>query len=240
MNSDQPYQEEMSKRLRHGQKIVTFGLDAQAVVRAEDILIDQQGCACYTLMVHDRVVTKVHLSLLGEHQVSNSLAALAVCYALDVNLLQASSRLATLPQVPGRMSPYKLRTGALVIDDSYNANPDSFDVALTVLSRCPSPRVLVMGDMEELGDEAAHFHMMLGQKAKMLHIDQLLAVGSKSAEAVKHFGLGGELFESHDLLLKRLDKLVHNKISVLIKGSNSSQMHKVASGIIKEETEAYV
>lgn len=240
INGDQPYQEEMSRRLKHSQKIVTFGLASNAIVRAEDIIVDQQGCASYTLIVHDRVVTKVRLSLLGDHQVSNSLAALAVCYALDINLLQSAARLATLPQVPGRMNPYKLRTGALVIDDSYNANPDSFNVALSVLSRCSSPRVLVMGDMAELGDEAVHFHQVLGQKAKSLNLDQLLAVGDQSAETVRHFGSGGQLFESQDLLLKHLEKLVHNEVSILIKGSNSSQMNKIASVIVKEETEAYV
>lgn len=239
LNQDQPFFNDLLKRLKHQQPVISFGLSNDAVVRAEDVSLDDSGCAQYNLMIHQKIHSRVILPLLGRHQVMNSLATIAVCLALDLHLSQVVESLKTLPQVPGRMSPYKLRSGALVIDDSYNANPDSFEAALDVLANCPQPQILVMGDMVELGEDAQRFHQKVGLRAKELGIQKILAHGPGSAESVRMFGAEGEIFESHEMLLNRLDALVHNKVSVLIKGSHSSQMHAVAASVLHEETEAY-
>jgi UDP-N-acetylmuramoyl-tripeptide--D-alanyl-D-alanine ligase len=121
-----------------------------------------------------------------------------------------------------------------VVDDSYNANPDSLRAAIDVLASVPGKRILVMGDMGETGAAAGQFHDELGGYAKSHGIDRLLCLGELSAAAAANFGDGGQHFQRLEDLVKALLTELEPQTTVLVKGSRFMRMERVVEAIIEE------
>lgn len=167
------------------------------------------------------------LQLAGEHNRMNALAAVAAALASGADLDDAQRALARLAPVAGRLCPQIGINDMRLIDDSYNANPDSVIAALRVLACAPGRRTLVLGDLAELGDDAVQLHRQLGERAAGFGIDRLLTVGQLSAHAGNAFDGAHRHFDGRDELADFLQCDVSEEDSVLIKGSRSARMDEV-------------
>lgn len=164
----------------------------------------------------------------GEHNVRNALAAVSAAVALNIPLERIAAGLEAFIGVSGRLQRKTGKQGATLIDDTYNANPASMRAAIDVLARESGKRVLVIGDMGELGDNAASLHAQIGEVARKVGIEGLYALGTLSAHAVKAFGDGGHHFDDLDKLIEALELVVAKDTAVLIKGSRFMKMDRVA------------
>jgi UDP-N-acetylmuramoyl-tripeptide--D-alanyl-D-alanine ligase len=173
----------------------------------------------------------VRLPLSGRHNIGNALAACAIAEALGVPLETMRAGLQEAPPVAGRLLRRHRADGVLVIDDSYNANPGSFAAAISVLADEPGIRVLVMGDMGELGANARNLHVEVGELAWRRGITHLHAVGEYSRSAVAAFGSGATHYPDQASLVAALEKLLAPGMSVLVKGSRSAAMDRVVAAL---------
>ena len=173
----------------------------------------------------------VSLSQLGQHNVANALAAAAATSELGASLEAIKAGLENASPVAGRLTSIDLASGARVIDDSYNANPESLRAAIDVLSHCSGHKILVLGDMAELGDSALHDHCEAARYAQSKGIDNLLTVGSLSAHAAREFGPQGHAFEDQATLIEYLSKRINKNTTVLVKGSRSAHMERIVQAL---------
>ena len=176
---------------------------------------------------------EAELKLAGDHNLMNALAASAVAVSIGVELEDVKKGLATLEPVKGRLHVIKVNDIYLV-DDSYNANPDSVEAAMEGLRSGPGRHFLVLGDLAELGETAVELHRSLGDKARRMGIDYLYAMGELSAATVEGFGAAGRHFSNHESLLETLLKELEGECVVLIKGSRSAGMERIVEGIINK------
>lgn len=170
---------------------------------------------------------ELSLQLAGEHNRMNALAAITAALAAGAGLNDAQHALAGLKPVPGRLCPRRGVSGMRLIDDSYNANPDSVIAALRVLASAPGRRTLVLGDLAELGSDAVRLHRQLGERASESGIERLLTTGSLSAHAGAGFTGEHRHFDSREALADFLQRDASGDDSVLIKGSRSARMDEV-------------
>lgn len=177
----------------------------------------------------------VCLTQLGQHNIANALAAAAATSELGASLADIKAGLETLGAVAGRLTSITLASGARIIDDSYNANPESLRAAIDVLSQCQGHKILVLGDMAELGDDALHDHREAARYARAQGIDNLLTVGSLSAHAAREFGPQGHAFEDHAAVIEALRKRMNSNTTVLVKGSRSAHMERVVQAFTAGE-----
>jgi UDP-N-acetylmuramoyl-tripeptide--D-alanyl-D-alanine ligase len=174
---------------------------------------------------------RIHIA--GRHNVRNSLAAVACALAAGVPLAAIARGLEAFEPVKGRSRALALTWAGqsrTLVDDSYNANPDSVHAAIDVLAELPGPRLLVLGDMGEVGDQGPAFHADAGAYAKSRGIDALFALGVQSAEAVASFGPGRH-FENIDALNAAVHEALQTCASVLVKGSRFMKMERVVEAI---------
>jgi len=171
------------------------------------------------------------LPLPGEHNLSNAMAATAVCLALDIPLTDIKSGLEAVKPVPGRLSLVNAHSGWTVIDDTYNANPASLYAALQVLASQNGEPWLVLGDMKELGNDSRKMHAELGDAARSLGVKRLFALGDASTATVDAFGERAVHFDSRDGLIKALRAQLKPGVACLVKGSRSMGMEHVVSAI---------
>jgi UDP-N-acetylmuramoyl-tripeptide--D-alanyl-D-alanine ligase len=166
------------------------------------------------------------LAIPGLHNVRNALAAAACAHAAGIDVKSIATGLTAFRPYSGRLQVKRSRSGATVIDDSYNANPDSVRAAIDVLASCPGPTVLVLGDMGEVGAQGPEFHREVGAYARAKGIASLLALGEAAREAVQAFGPGARHFD-------RLEDLVANVSgkSILVKGSRFMRMERVVAAL---------
>jgi len=166
------------------------------------------------------------LAIPGIHNVRNALAAAACAHAVGIRPATIGEGLTAFRPYSGRLQVKKAAGGATVIDDSYNANPDSVRAAIDVLASCPPPTALVLGDMGEVGEHGAEFHREVGAYARARGVSQLLALGEATKHAVQAFGEGGRHFENVDALLSGL-----KSETVLVKGSRFMRMERVVAAL---------
>ncbi len=173
------------------------------------------------------------LPIAGWHNLRNSLAALSAAAAAGVALAAVAAGLSAFTSVPGRCRTQQLDYGGhrfTLVDDSYNANPDSVRAAIELLATLPAPRLLVLGDMGEVGQQGAQFHAEAGALARQHGLDDLFTLGELSGAATKSFA-GGQHFSSiealQDALLAQLGQLG----SVLVKGSRFMKMERLVRAI---------
>ncbi|WP_027350879.1 UDP-N-acetylmuramoyl-tripeptide--D-alanyl-D-alanine ligase [Halotalea alkalilenta] len=205
--------------------LVDFGLDPQARIGAERIAHDDAGRHRFVLRLDGRQVGEVALGLVGLHNVRNALAASAAADALGVEPAAIIEGLERVGDVGGRMTLRHGREGRRLLDDSYNANPGAFRVALEALALQPAPRWCLMGAMAELGAESAVRHAELGSYAKHLGIDALIAYGADAAPAAEAFG--GACFDDWQAFVDYVEARLPAGASVLIKGSRSMRMERL-------------
>ncbi len=170
---------------------------------------------------------RLALQVPGEHNARNALAAATAALALQVPLTTIVKGLEGFGGVAGRLQRKQALHGATLIDDTYNANPASMHAALEVLAQAGGKRIFVLGDMGELGEDAAQFHREIGVAARELGIECLLALGALSAEAVREFGAGAQHFTDIEALQAVLDKELDAQTTVLVKGSRFMKMERV-------------
>ena len=180
---------------------------------------------------------EVLLPLPGRHNIANALAATALAMAVGAPLDAVKAGLAKLKAVPGRLFPIQLAENQLLLDDSYNANVGSMTAAAQVLSEMPGYRVMVVGDMAELGDESEACHQQVGEAAKASGLDRVLSVGVQSKGISDASGVG-EHFNDKAALIMRLKALIAEQqiITILVKGSRSAAMEEVVRALQENGT----
>ena len=166
------------------------------------------------------------LAIPGLHNVRNALAAAACAYAAGVSPQSIGKGLSAFRPYAGRLQVKQAAGGATLIDDSYNANPDSVRAAIDVLAGCPQPTVLVLGDMGEVGEHGPEFHREVGAYARSKGISSLLAVGEATRHAVEAFGAAGRHFQSVEDLVAAV-----KGSTVLVKGSRFMKMERVVAAL---------
>ena len=212
------------KGLNRGRRMVTFSLDASAQVRG-----DARGERLHVTLPSGGF--DVALQVRGEHNKRNAVAACAAAFALDIHAAAMRDALARFAGVPGRLQRRRAASGATVIDDTYNANPESMKAALQVLAEEAGRKVFVMGDMGELGAEAPAMHAEVGRFAAQLGVDRLLAIGEASREAVRAFGASAAHFETIDALVDAAKREAAAAATLLVKGSRFMEMERVAEAL---------
>ncbi len=207
---------------------IDFGLDAPAMVRGR-----YQGHA----LDSDIVVTtpagrcELRLQVPGVHNVRNALAAAAAAYALGVNEAELARGLAGFRGPKGRLQRYRAPNGAIVIDDSYNANPESTLAAVAVLAALAGKRLLVLGDMGELGAESERQHVRIGQAARAAGIEQLFTLGNAAAAAAAAFGASARHFTEVGELVAAVRDELSTESALLVKGSRFMRMERVVQSL---------
>ncbi|GAA6131015.1 UDP-N-acetylmuramoyl-tripeptide--D-alanyl-D-alanine ligase [Halopseudomonas sabulinigri] len=231
LNLDSPWFEQWYQLLGSKRTACSFSLkNPTAQLRADNIQMDAKGCPAFELQTPAGAVS-VQLQVRGQHNIANALAAAGAALAAGVSLDCISAGLSALPPVAGRGNSVAGIAGAQIIDDSYNANPASVKAAIDLLAGLQGTRILVLGDMGELGEWAESSHREVGEYAAEQGLDALYAVGTLSALAVQAFGEHGQLFASKQDLIEALKGRLDISTQVLVKGSRSAGMDEVVAGL---------
>ncbi|AMP01802.1 UDP-N-acetylmuramoyl-tripeptide--D-alanyl-D-alanine ligase family protein [Collimonas arenae] len=223
---------------------ITFGLSANADVScsyaaAANGFGSELAVTAMTVAGVQKFV--VQLAAAGEHNVRNALAAIACTLAIGVDIAAIKRGLESFAPVSGRLQR-KLATvagcrDALVIDDTYNANPDSVRAAIDVLAQANAPRLLVLGDMGEVGNEGRKFHQEIGAYAQQRGITQFFTLGDLAADASAAFGPQAKHFIDIAALLAALDAVMTPDTTVLIKGSRFMKMERAVQHLVGTTSE---
>jgi UDP-N-acetylmuramoyl-tripeptide--D-alanyl-D-alanine ligase len=172
------------------------------------------------------------LSLMGRHNALNALAAAAACLVLDIEPEEIAAGLAAVRPVAGRLQSRLGAGGARIIDDTYNANPSSLAAALETLATMPGKKLLVLGDMAELGDDADTWHAWVGQAARAAGIVELFAMGKLAGIAAESFGDGAHHLTDDQALVKALLPRLRSGVTVLVKGSRFMTMESIVAELL--------
>ncbi|TAK73022.1 MAG: UDP-N-acetylmuramoyl-tripeptide--D-alanyl-D-alanine ligase [Gammaproteobacteria bacterium] len=175
----------------------------------------------------------IHLPLLGKHNVLNMLAATAATLAVGIDLAAIQAGLETVTPAPGRLQMHTLANGVNVIDDTYNANPFSLQAAVETLVAFAGKKILVLGDMKELGEEATSLHYSAGERIRQAGVDYLFTYGELSAHTAQAFGEGAYHFSEQEKLVTALKPFLYNQTTILVKGSRSMKMEKVVAQLVQ-------
>ena len=214
---------------RAGARVVGFGTGADADVRGAVAA----GAAGSTIDVATPAgTTTIALDVPGRAMAQNALAAVAAALAAGADLASVRRGLEAFRPVAGRLATRVAPGGAVVIDDTYNANPDSVRAAIDVLARAARPRILALGDMGEVGAEGPAFHREVGAYARAAGIDRLYATGPQAALAAEAFGDGARHFAGVDDLAAALAVLAVPGATVLVKGSRFMRMERVVAALM--------
>jgi UDP-N-acetylmuramoyl-tripeptide--D-alanyl-D-alanine ligase len=209
-------------------RIVDFGLTANAAVHA-DWKGDTRGSDVRLVTGQGEIA--VRLPLPGKHNVMNALAATAAALAAGASLDDVRDGLESMTAVAGRFTVHQLPGNVTLIDDTYNANPESLQVALDVLAQAQGETWLVLGDMGELGDDAAALHYKAGSQAQAAGISRLYSLGELAQQAFAAFEGKGGAFTGMDELLAALRKDMQGPLHILVKGSRSMHMERVVEAL---------
>ena len=174
----------------------------------------------------------------GRHNVSNALAAIAAATAAGASVGAAAIALTAFRPISGRLHTRIGLNGATIIDDTYNANPDSVKAAIAVLTNAGGAKWLVLGDMGEVGDQGPAFHREIGEYARAAGVDRLLTVGDLATHAVAAFGAGGKHYADQESLVHDLNAALQRGTTVVVKGSRFMSMERVIErlGELREPT----
>ena len=228
LNADDRYFDYWSSLVREV-ALLSFGIDKPADVRALNIEADT-GASTFDLRVPGDE-TPVRLPLAGRHNVLNACAAAAIATSVGIDLSRVRAALEAITPVDGRLQPLAGPGGSTIYDDSYNANPPSTIAAAEYVASLPGDSLLVLGDMAELGNDAAQLHREVGECAARAGIDRLYATGELSRNTVDGFGKGATWFASVEALLDALLPDMGAGTNVLVKGSRSSRMERVVEAL---------
>lgn len=232
LNADDRYFE-MWRSMASNSRVLSFGVSKAADVRATSIRTVAGGTA-FTLEMPGGPVD-INLQLSGSHNVLNAAAAAAVAYALDVPPAIIKSGLESMQPVAGRLHRLPSSGNVTLFDDSYNANPASVSAAADFIASQAGDGWLVLGDMAELGDDAAKLHVDIGATVRQAGVSRMFATGTLTQYAVEGFGDGAQWFADMDALIAALKKSLvgHGPVNVLVKGSRSARMERVVEAFTR-------
>ena len=212
-------------------RVVDFGIEQAAAVSGGYVLKDLSSEIKLRTPAGE---ASAMLAIPGLHNVRNALAACACAHAVGIAPAVMREGLNNFRPYNGRLQVKRATSGATVIDDSYNANPDSVRAAIDVLAKCPPPTVLVLGDMGEVGDHAEEFHREVGAYARSRNVSSLCAFGEKTRGAVAAFGAAASHAQSVEQLLERVKACATPQATLLVKGSRFMRMERVVQALTGE------
>lgn len=227
------------RELAAAHRVITFGQDESCDVRLDQetsrALWNESGFEQQFTVSAGKRKFSLQLPLAGEHNRMNALAAVAVCEALEVDHALIRDGLRAIKPVAGRLFPSRNAAGLRIIDDTYNANPDSVTAAIAVLADLSARRVLVLGDLAELGGDVEAAHADLGRLAADSGVERLYTLGKMSATAADAFGDNGFAYFEIDALNDALQSQLNEEHVVLVKGSRSARMERVVEALTASE-----
>ncbi|MDP5131652.1 MAG: UDP-N-acetylmuramoyl-tripeptide--D-alanyl-D-alanine ligase [Paraglaciecola sp.] len=232
LNADSQFYDFWKGKLRLN-NVQCFSSEKQVEFYAQDTVLGLDGCAQFD-MVTPQGRVNVSLSLPGMHNVNNALVASALALGVGASLNDVAEGLRNMPHVAGRLHVKQLSNQVKVLDDTYNANVGSVNAAIDLLASFAGRRILILGDMAELGEKARYYHEQVGEYAQQKGIDELFTLGvlSQSASAVfndsgKHFS---EISQLTEFVLQQLGTEKRD-ITILVKGSRSAKMERVVKAL---------
>ena len=211
-----------------GHRSLDFALDGAAAVTG--------ACSLSPLSSEIRVRTPAGeataaLAAPGLHNVRNAIAASACAFAAGIPLQAIETGIRTFRPYTGRSQVLELASGATLINDAYNANPDSVRAAIDVLAGTGPDTLLVLGDMGEVGDQGPDFHLEVGRYAAERGIGALYALGEQTAHTVAGFGSGARHFATIEELIKAVRAVSKRDATLLVKGSRFMRMERVVAAL---------
>ena len=210
----------------------SFGIDRPADVHG---VVRQHGLEITMELTAAEGQAAFTLGIPGRHNARNAMAAAAACLAAGIPLAAVGEGLGRFAGVKGRLQRRAGRNGAEILDDTYNANPDSVRAGIDVLAATIGRKVLVLGDMGEIGEASGQYHDEIGGYAKSQGVDRLFALGDAVQQAVRNFGEGARHFCNIDKLIVAVDKELGPETTVLVKGSRFMKMERVADALASGE-----
>ena len=206
------------------ENLISCALNTDADVRA-DWVQDERGLVLDVR--YGDYQGSTHLEVFGEHNARNALAAISIAVISGIEIEKAVLNLAGFAGVKGRLQMIQGPQHSLLIDDSYNANPDSLEAGIKVLCSLPGDAWLALGDMGELGSETELLHIKAAQMAETYGVKKLFGVGVMSCLACKEFGSNGYCFEKIDEMADCILGQIHQRVNLLVKGSRSAGMERL-------------
>ncbi len=224
------------KSVAGNRALLSFGLNVGADVTANAIKEKVHNKAFVTQfeLSTNQGSVDIILKLAGRHNVLNALAASAASLALGINLTQIKQGLESIVPVTGRLQPLVSNTGAIIIDDTYNANSASLKVALDVLANFKGKSWVVLGAFGELGPNSPKIHEELGVLIKSSGVTRLMAVGADCKKTVAAFGTGATFYENQLDLMAALKQELEGDETILIKGSRAQRMEVVVAALVDD------
>ncbi|MDA7834977.1 UDP-N-acetylmuramoyl-tripeptide--D-alanyl-D-alanine ligase [Methylophilaceae bacterium] len=207
-------------------KVLSFGMREDADISCE--LLDHKKILIKTPKYDLEIKSK----LLGHNNISNILAAVTCAYQLKINPTKIKEGIENITPIPSRLELKEGKKRAAIIDDTYNANPSSFLSAIEVLNEFPGKKILVIGDMAELGENSRIYHQELSRSIKETKIDITLGLGKYTKEIITLLGRNNSWFRSKDDLVKYLYSCMKGS-TILVKGSRSMKMEEIVKKLIK-------
>ncbi|MEM7026815.1 MAG: UDP-N-acetylmuramoyl-tripeptide--D-alanyl-D-alanine ligase [Pseudomonadota bacterium] len=235
INADDKYAD-FWKEISSNRKQLLFSFENKnADVYASDVNNrPEKNSIEFVLHIKNESIT-ISMPMPGKHNVMNALSAAACCHCLNISIEMIKQGIEKMQSVSGRLQFLTGKAGSRIIDDTYNANPTSLLAAINVLNELPGKKILVLGDMGELGDTSIELHAEAGENAKLSGIDNLFTLGDLSAHASQAFADGAEHFTDISNLNNHLLSKLNPETTILIKGSRSMRMERVINAV-REDT----
>jgi UDP-N-acetylmuramoyl-tripeptide--D-alanyl-D-alanine ligase len=209
-------------------RVVDFGIESPATVSATYAL---KPLTSEVRLTTPQGESQATLAIPGLHNVRNAVAAAACAFSVDIDAQTIARGLSAFRPYAGRLQVKQAASGATVIDDTYNANPDSVRAAIDVLASCKPPTVLVLGDMGEVGAQGPEFHREVGAYARSSMVSNLFAIGDSTKYSVEAFGAAGYHAKSLEDLLRVVRESAKPKTTLLVKGSRFMKMERVVAAL---------
>ncbi|MBW0454597.1 MAG: UDP-N-acetylmuramoyl-L-alanyl-D-glutamate--2,6-diaminopimelate ligase [Candidatus Kinetoplastibacterium crithidii] len=214
-------------KLATGKKVLRFGFKEECNIYAKDIFLSKEKTSC-VVVFNGEVSSPLRLNIPGIHNLRNALAAITVALVFGVPFFKAIQYISCFKSLKGRMCFHRLNNGVLLIDDTYNSNPDSAIAAIDVLKKLQKPQILVFGDMGEVGSGGISMHHEIGKYAYENGIDSLIAIGEFSSILLKSFGVNSFVCKDIEEIIELISK-IPGPASVLVKGSRFMKMERIIS-----------
>jgi len=226
LNADDPYVDQWIQRAGNRNVLSFSEGNSSADCYAKNIEVAEKGVTSFVLHT-PQGEERIGLKVLGRHNVINATAAALAAQTIGASLASIKKGLESLDPVRHRLNPIVGLRDCCVVDDTYNASPNSFKAAIDVLISFPEKKVLVVGDMKELGTEAEDSHRQVGAYAADAGVEDLWAVGELSKYTAEGFGPNSKLFDSMQELISACKSAADHDVVFLIKGSRGAHMEEV-------------
>ena len=233
INGDDKYAD-IWREMAGAHTVRTFAIDHAADVHGK---VRQHGLETGVYLSAPEGEAEIRLSIPGRHNAGNAVAAAAACLAAGLPMNAVVTGLESFAGVKGRLQRRAGLKGAEILDDTYNANPDSVRAGIDVLAATIGRKLLVLGDMGEIGEASGQYHDEIGGYAKSQGIDRLYALGDAAQQAVRNFGEGAKHYCNIEKLIAAVDKELGPETTVLIKGSRFMKMERVADALAAASAE---